>query len=101
MFLFTLASIMIGRPPPPPPPPAPALSFAALLADLHFLDLFESQWTELKPGLVFGSPPSPRMYSELAGSGDKIYVLGGNLPAGGISTSSEGPAIEGCEQIAV
>ncbi len=75
--------------PPPPPPPN-----ADLFEDLHFLDLFELQWTKVGPGLVFGSPPSPRVYSELAGSGDKIYVLGGNIPTGG--TSSEGPAIPGC-----
>jgi hypothetical protein len=74
---------------------------ADLLDDLHFLDLFESQWTELKPGLVFGPPPSPRIYSELAGgagSGGKIYVLGGNVPAD--DASSDVTAITDCEQCA-
>ncbi len=70
---------------------------AVLLDDLHFLDLFELQWTELRPGLVIGSPPSPRIYSELAGGtgwGAKMYVIGGNVPADG--TSSDGAPIKGC-----
>ncbi len=77
------------------------LFVADLLDGLHFLDLFELQWTELRPGLVLGPLPSPRIYSELAGGvgwGSKIYVIGGNVPADG--TSFDGAPIKGCEKIA-
>ncbi len=73
-----------------------------LFDDIHFLDLFELQWTELRPGLVHGSPPSPRICAELAGGtgwGDKIYFLGGSVQVD--STSSDVPFIEPGEQVAV
>jgi hypothetical protein len=75
---------------------------AEVLADLHFLDLVELQWTELRPDLILGQRPSPRMYAELAcgaGWGSKLYVLGGSLPTE--STSPIGAPIQGCKQASI
>jgi hypothetical protein len=58
---------------------------------MYLLDLFELQWTELRLGLVHGSPPSARIYAGIAGDarlGGKIFVFGGVV------------GIEGCERMA-
>ncbi len=54
---------------------------ADLLDDIHMLDLTVLQWTKLLPGVVYGVPPSPRIFAGVAGDerwGSKIYVFGGN-----------------------